>query len=376
MIETNSFCVVLEKKAYERVRRKFEGIARFRREIMEEEIEVGGREARIISFALQGRGLPAVHGICYNEKPLEYALFDLRNGDPYLERDRAGTRPIYVSEEIIATDHRVFEGEFRLLPAKNMASRKFCFEGSEEEAARILASKLNDAVKKRAKGRKRVAVSFSGGLDSSLIAYLASLYTSVILVSVYARGSRDESQAKKSAEILGLPLVQVEASESEVRRLAGSLDLPYSPSSMDRALFSIYTIASKEARELGCEIIMLGQMADELFGGYMKYLTLSTNKGSKEAERTMLADLNRLSEEGLLRDEIACSRFILPSFPYSDSGVVDFSLSLPFEYKIRGGVRKYILRKAGEILGLDSSIINLEKKAAQFSSGVQKLIGL
>lgn len=376
MIETNSFCVVLEKKAFERVRRKFEGITRFRKEITEEEIKVKGKKAKIISFALQGRGLPAVHGICYNEKPLEYALFDLRDGDLYLERDRAGTRPIYVSEEIIATDHRVFEGEFRLLPVKNMFSRKCCFEGSEEEAARILASKLDDAVKKRVIGRKRVAVSFSGGLDSSLIAYLASLYTSVILVSVHASGSRDESQARKSAEILGLPLVQVKVTENEVRSLAGSLELPYPPSPMDRALFSIYTVASRKARELGCEIIMLGQMADELFGGYMKYLMLSTNKGSEVTERTMLADLGRLSEEGLLRDEIACSRFILPSFPYSDSSVVDFSLSLPFEYKIKGGVRKYILRKAGEILGIDSKILHLEKKAAQFSSGVQKLIGL
>ena len=43
-----------------------------------------------------------------------------------------------------------------------------------DEAAKRLQSVLEESLKRRVRGLKDVAVAFSGGLDSSLVAYLAS----------------------------------------------------------------------------------------------------------------------------------------------------------------------------------------------------------
>ena len=77
---------------------------------------------------------------------------------------------------------------------------------SFEEAAEALASLLDESVRRRVQGQGRVAVSFSGGLDSSLLALLASRYADVVLCSAYASGSRDEGQSERAAGLLGLKL--------------------------------------------------------------------------------------------------------------------------------------------------------------------------
>ena len=40
---------------------------------------------------------------------------------------------------------------------------------------------------------------------------------------------------------------------------------------MDEALWCIYSATSRLAKANGARTIILGQLADELFGGYMKY---------------------------------------------------------------------------------------------------------
>src|SRR6202030_52678 len=76
-----------------------------------------------------------------------------------------------------------------------------------ETASTSLAELFRLSVVKRVHGHRRVAVSFSGGLDSSILARLASeAADEVILCSAYARNSRDEGQTLRAAEILGLQL--------------------------------------------------------------------------------------------------------------------------------------------------------------------------
>jgi asparagine synthase (glutamine-hydrolysing) len=88
----------------------------------------------------------------------------------------------------------------------------------------------------------------------------------------------------------------------------------------------------------------------------------------------MEADLAGCGTRGFLRDEVACSRWIEPLFPFADRRVVGFGRGLPVAMKIRKGVRKAALREAAVQLGLPSELSGAAKKAAQYSSGVQKLI--
>jgi asparagine synthase (glutamine-hydrolysing) len=228
-------------------------------------------------------------------------------------------------------------------------------------------------VAKRLKGRKKVAVSFSGGLDSSLIALLASRETEVVLCSVNTPGSRDAEQAKVGAGALGLELVEVTVDGTGMDRELQSLDLPFEPSPMDKALWCIYSSTSRAAAENGAELIMLGQLADELFGGYMKYARAA--KESEEASAAMmLADVVASGEKAFVRDEEACARFTEVRFPFADDKLASYALAIPMGYKVAGGERKVVLRKAALMLGLPEILAAAPKKAAQYSSGVSKLV--
>jgi asparagine synthase (glutamine-hydrolysing) len=49
-------------------------------------------------------------------------------------------------------------------------------------------------------------------------------------------------------------------------------------------------------------------------------------------------------------------------------------LSIPVSFKIRDGERKAVLRRAAGLLGVPEELSNAPKKAAQYSSGIQKIL--
>jgi asparagine synthase (glutamine-hydrolysing) len=60
--------------------------------------------------------------------------------------------------------------------------------------------------------------------------------------------------------------------------------------------------------------------------------------------------------------------------PFLEYDITDLSLKIPVEYKIKDGVRKYILRELGRKIGLNKEIVEREKKAAQYGSGIMKVL--
>ena len=218
-----------------------------------------------------------------------------------------------------------------------------------------------------------MAVSFSGGLDSSLLALIAARSAEVVLCSAFVSGSRDQEQAKRGADSLGLELATQEMDGPRVERELRSLDLPFRPTPMDKALWCIYSTTARLAAERGAGIIMLGQLADELFGGYMKYARMA-KESEVEAEAMMLADVAASGERAFIRDELACGRHAEARFPFADESVAAFALSLPLGFKIAGRERKVVLRRAATLLGLPGELAAAPKKAAQYSSGVAKLV--
>src|SRR5436309_7865041 len=98
-----------------------------------------------------------------------------------------------------------------------------------------------------------------------------------------SHGSRDEKQSRSIAEKLGLPRVSRALTPQDIRRELKPLDLPFEPTPMDKALWCIYSTTARLARQNGAETILLGQLAAELFGAYVKYVGAAEEGGARAA---------------------------------------------------------------------------------------------
>ena len=226
-----------------------------------------------------------------------------------------------------------------------------------KDFADILASILEDEVR----CRESLAVAFSGGLDSGILAHLlkdcdAKFYT------VGIEGSKDIANAKEAASHLKLSLEIIEIGENDI--LEGLLFLKRVDPSIEviEAAFELplYFVCSYSLEDF----VMTGQGSDELFGGYQKYLDNPDLMGE---------DLNRLLVRTKPR-EIKIATLLGKELitPYLSKRVMEFAFNLPMDLKIKNGVRKYILREAAKVLNVPESIVMREKKAAQYGSGIWK----
>lgn len=341
-----------------------------------------------LAYALEGSGFPLVHGFVEGagrRERGEYALLRMSAGRLYGKRDPLGTRGLWVVRGgpltgSYASDYRLLPGGAVLVPpgarpALGGRAREESHSAPPfDEAASELASLLEESVEARVRGHSKVAVSFSGGLDSSIVAHLAARHAEVVLCSAFAAGARDERQSERAAALLGLRLETRVLDEESVSQARSAELPPGEATAMDRALWSIYSAASEVAGGSGARLMLLGQMADELFGGYMKYAAEASKSGQIAAEAMMRSDAEACGSRGFLRDEAACSGSCEVRFPYADERVYSFAGHLPFDYKVRGGERKAVLRAAALKLGLPEELAAEPKKAAQFSSGMARLL--
>jgi asparagine synthase (glutamine-hydrolysing) len=248
------------------------------------------------------------------------------------------------------------------------------YEGTFESAAADLAEAIEGAVVKSVGGLGRVAVAFSGGVDSSVLAVCARRQAEVVACCAAASGARDEEKAVAAAEALGVRLITSRLMPKIVEAELREMRLSFEPTLMDRSLWCLYSVVSRSAAEAGAEAILLGQLSDELFGGYAKYQTAMEREGEEAARALMEQDVRAYAERGKARDFDACSHWLSPRLPFEEEGVVRLGLSLPISYKIRRGERKAVLRRAAVLLGVPEELAGAPKKAAQYSSGMQKLL--
>lgn len=243
-----------------------------------------------------------------------------------------------------------------------------------EESGRRLARAIDASVAQMVSGHSRIAVAFSGGLDSSIIAMCAKRHAGVLACSAFAEGSRDSVATIRGATVMGIDIIATRLTREAVATELKDMEPRLQTSLIDRSLWCLYSIVSRSASEGGAEIIMLGQLADELFGGYAKYQETLRKVGEEEAAAMMDADVAKYQAEGMTRDVNACSRWLEPCFPFTGQDIIDLGRSIPITFKIRHGVRKAVLRNAAVILGVPEELVSTPKKAAQYSSGIQRIV--
>lgn len=220
-------------------------------------------------------------------------------------------------------------------------------------------------------GGKRIAVAFSGGVDSAILAVLASKFAIIKLFTLGLKDSYDIAMARSIAKELNIWWVPITVSEEEVYdAIPTVINSVPCRTQMDISLAVGFYLLGKRVKSYGFKGIILGQLADELFAGYKKYEMVPVEK----LNEMILHDVEK-SYLGLARDVAAFQiSGICPVLPYAKKRIVNLGLKTSPNLKIKDGMRKYILRKLAEKLGLPEQVIRGPKKAFQYGSGIDRLV--
>jgi asparagine synthase (glutamine-hydrolysing) len=313
----------------------------------------------------------------------------LAEGDVFLlKRDAIGVAPLYFGRKdgnicfasevkgLLAATRDVHE----LLPGHVFDGREsrpyFTLSklphlaDSPEILARELRRRLETAVQNRIENGEMGAW-LSGGLDSSTFAALARPHVREFHTFVAGiAGAADLEFARIVAEHLGAQHHEVIVKLEDM--LAALPDVIYNLESFDallvRSSITNY-LAAKRASDY-VPAVFSGEGGDELFAGYdyLKSLDPST------LEDELIDITSRLHNTALQRvDRSASGNGIVAHVCFLDPEVFDFALRIPPEYKLRGGVEKWILRQA--MAGaLPDKVLNRPKAKFWQGAGVENLL--
>jgi asparagine synthase (glutamine-hydrolysing) len=332
-----------------------------------------------------------------------YAFASASDEQMLIGRDRLGTVPLYYGENesfcAAASERKALWKigiqDTRPFPPGNLAHvnhNGFSFKrvwtirprphkGIEASTAvSHLKNLLEESIRRRLRDANKIGIAFSGGLDSSLIAHIVrESGVSAQLISVCLEGQRSALHAQDAARALRLPITIQTYSMTDVEAaLARVLWLTEEPDVMKTSVAIPLFWSAQVASRLGCDVMFAGQGADELFGGYHKYLTMYKTKDAGEVSDMLLRDTLTSHDTNFQRDEPLCAYHKIElRLPFADTSVVRYALNLPVALKIQSAddlLRKRILRQLARSLGIPAFIAERPKKAIQYETGVDKAL--
>jgi asparagine synthase (glutamine-hydrolysing) len=322
-------------------------------------------DTEVILFSYCHWGEEFVHKL---DGKFALAIYDAIKGELILTRDPMGVKPLYYAKEknsfLFSSEVKSFSeysnietieelqpgtlwSNGRILPYFKLAS----FISSEQSfsiASEKLAILLNAAVSKRIPDdAKAIASLLSGGIDSSIITYLAhKIHPNVIAytLSVPGRESADLNAAKELCETFNIKHKIVSPSTSDMQqfylREGVYMTESFEPVLVRNAVS--YHFLCRQVTADGFKYCLNGEGADELFGGYDFIREALPPLRDKALEyslrhiyRTYLQMADRASMYATLEARV----------PYMDRKLVEFCLTLPPDFRINGSHNKHILRE-------------------------------
>ncbi|UPW02336.1 asparagine synthase-related protein [Halorussus gelatinilyticus] len=218
-----------------------------------------------------------------------------------------------------------------------------------------------------------LAVAFSGGVDSAVV---ASAFDAPLYVVGFPE-SHDVAAARRAARLMGreadlrvfeLSPADVERAVPEVARATGRTN------AMDVQIALPLYLAAERASRDGFDRLAVGQGADELFGGYAKVARAPEDpRVEAETVRGAAREVVGTLPDQLERDVLALrAAGVEPVAPLLDDRVVRAALALPGESLVDSrGERKKAFRLAAREFVPDGVAFR-EKKAVQYGSLVAR----
>jgi len=334
-----------------------------------------------------------------------FAIYDTEKDTYFVARDHMGIIPLYMGWDkngtfYVASELKALEGtctKIELFPPghyldssdgvlKRWYSRDWMdYEAVDDNETSIeeIRKALEAAVHRQLMSDVPYGVLLSGGLDSSVTSAIAKKYAQKRIesddtteawwpqlhsFSVGLEGSPDLAAARKVAAHIGTVHHEIKITIQE--GLDAIKDVIYNLETYDittiRASTPMYLMA-RVIKSMGIKMVLSGEGADELFGGYL-YFHKAPN--AREFHEETVRKLKKLHMYDCLRANKSLAAWgIEGRVPFLDKEFMDVAMRINPQDKMINGERmeKWVVRKAFESY-LPESVAWRQKE--QFSDGV------
>ena len=334
-----------------------------------------------------------------------FALYDTVKDEYFIARDHMGIIPLYMGWDqngtfYVASELKALEGvctKIELFPPGHYMTSEtkvpvqwYTRDWMEFDAVKDNETNIDDlhdslaaAVRRQLMSDVPYGVLLSGGLDSSVTSALAKLYAAKRIeadddqaawwpqlhsFAVGLEGSPDLAAAAKVAKHIDTVHHEVKFTIQE--GLDAIRDVVYHLETYDittiRASTPMYLLA-RAIKALGIKMVLSGEGADELFGGYLYFHKAPTPKDFHEET---VRKLDKLHQYDCLRANKSLAAWgIEGRVPFLDKEFMDVAMRInPSDKMITSDrIEKWVIRKAFEKY-LPESVAWRQKE--QFSDGV------
>ncbi|MFO7672239.1 MAG: asparagine synthase B [Lutibacter sp.] len=334
-----------------------------------------------------------------------FALYDADKDEYFIARDHMGIIPLYMGWDAngtfyVASELKALEGvctKIELFPPGHFLSSRdgeltkwYSRDWTDYDAVKdnqtsidAIHDALEAAVHRQLMSDVPYGVLLSGGLDSSVTSAIAKKYAEKRIesddtqaawwpqlhsFSVGLEGSPDLAAAQLVADHIGTVHHEIKFTIQE--GLDAIRDVIYNLETYDittiRASTPMYLMA-RVIKSMGVKMVLSGEGADELFGGYL-YFHKAPN--AKEFHEETVRKLSKLHMYDCLRANKSLAAWgIEGRVPFLDKEFMDVAMRMNPQDKMINGERmeKWVLRKAFESY-LPASVAWRQKE--QFSDGV------
>jgi len=323
-----------------------------------------------------------------------FAIAYLKENKLYLKRDLLGIKPLWYSLDdksfAFASEKKVLEKigcekinfldprqeiTYEILKNK-ITIKKIPFYKIDKKKIDVKEMHLTieKAIIARAFKEQKIGVLYSSGIDSLIISKI--LKDNNIPFKGYFAYAKDVKEAKDLSNVLRTEkeylfnIEKIKVGKREIEKTIPKLvNLVESSNPIKIGVSLPIYFASLKARKDGCKIIFSGLGADEIFSGYHRL------KESNNLLKDSINLLYQMHENDLYREDVVCTNNNIEArFPYLDKEVIEASLRLEKEQRIKDLENKVILRKIGKNIGLLKEDYERKKTAAQYGSGFDKMI--
>jgi asparagine synthase (glutamine-hydrolysing) len=356
-----------------------------------------------IAFASEIKAFLGLPGFC--------ARLDLSAVQQFLEfgyifedhrTSLVGVSKLEPGERVELAERKVRHRETWFVPPR---SEETDVRGERERVAE-LRSTLDRVVAEHLIADVPVGLLLSGGLDSSVIAALAARQAPITTISMgFDQSEIDERpDARRVAEHIGSRHVDVLITAQDVRREIETGAWVFDDLFADWGTIST-RLLYRRCRELGLKVVLVGEGADELFGGYdifrqprslglwrrfrlyQRYAGrrhgrlfrlfdhiisdyLSRSGGDPFEAVRLFESRRQLPNQYVMKvDKASMAESVEARAPYLDRRVAELAYRTPSAWLLRNDTNKYLLRAVGASDGLlPTATANREKFGAPLAA--------